>query len=123
MIVGDKYAIKHTTRSARALVKDIQYELDVNTLHRSPVAGPLALNSIGRVILRTTQPLMVDPYRRNRQGWIVHPDRRDHQPHRRRRHHHRALSPEASAQPKFSASLRSMYPRSRVLEVCIVYGR
>ncbi|MBC9226140.1 sulfate adenylyltransferase subunit CysN [Aeromicrobium sp. 636] len=68
MRVGSKYAIKHTTRSARALVKEIRYELDVNTLHRHQSPSDLPLNAIGRVILRTTQPLMVDPYQRNRQG-------------------------------------------------------
>ncbi len=67
MRVGAKYAIKHTTRSARALVRSIQYELDINTLQREPEPGSLALNGIGRVTLRTTQPLLVDPYRRNRQ--------------------------------------------------------
>ena len=65
--VGAKYAIKHTTRSARALVKGVNYELDINTLHRTMAPGELGLNSIGRVILRTTQPLLTDPYRRNRQ--------------------------------------------------------
>ena len=67
MTVGGKYAIKHTTRSARALVKDIKYELDINTLHRTQTPASLGLNSIGRVTLRSTQPLLVDPYRRNRQ--------------------------------------------------------
>ncbi len=63
---GDKLAIKHTTRSARALVKNLQYRLDVNTLHRDEAADSLALNEIGRVQLRTTQPLFFDEYRRNR---------------------------------------------------------
>jgi bifunctional enzyme CysN/CysC len=63
---GNKYAIKHTTRTARALVKDIQYRLDINTLHRDPQAGELGLNEIGRVHLRTTVPLLYDPYRRSR---------------------------------------------------------
>jgi bifunctional enzyme CysN/CysC len=63
---GAKLAIKHTTRSARALVKHLQYRLDVNTLHRDEVTGQLGLNDIGRVRLRTTQPLFVDDYRRNR---------------------------------------------------------
>jgi bifunctional enzyme CysN/CysC len=63
---GAKYAIKHTTRSARALVKDLQYRLDVNTLHREDGVGGLDLNDIGRVTLRTTQPLFFDPYRRSR---------------------------------------------------------
>lgn len=65
--VGAKYAIKHTTRTARALVKDIRYELDINSLHRTQSPESLALNAIGRIVLRTTQPLLVDPYRRNRQ--------------------------------------------------------
>ena len=63
---GAKLSIKHTTRSARALVKDLQYRLDVNTLHRDESADHLALNDIGRVTLRTTQPLFFDEYRRNR---------------------------------------------------------
>jgi bifunctional enzyme CysN/CysC len=61
------YAIKHTTRSARALVKDLHYRLDVNSLHRHDPGGKLAMNEMGRVSLRTTVPLMFDEYRRNRQ--------------------------------------------------------
>ena len=61
-----KLAIKHTTRSGRAMVKDIQYRLDVNSLHRDQDAGELGLNEIGRVQLRTTVPLLCDPYSKNR---------------------------------------------------------
>ena len=61
-----KLAIKHTTRTARALVKDIQYRLDVNTLHRDQETKELGLNEIGRVQLRTTVPLLCDPYSKNR---------------------------------------------------------
>jgi sulfate adenylyltransferase large subunit len=61
-----KLAIKHTTRTGRALVKDIQYRLDVNTLHRDQDAEELGLNEIGRVQLRTTVPLLCDPYSKNR---------------------------------------------------------
>jgi bifunctional enzyme CysN/CysC len=64
--VGAKYAIKHTTRTARAVVRGLQYRLDVNTLHRDENAPELALNEIGRVRLRTTVPLLADEYRRNR---------------------------------------------------------
>jgi bifunctional enzyme CysN/CysC len=64
--VGGKYAIKHTTRTARAVVRGLQYRLDVNTLHRDEEAGDLQLNEIGRVRLRTTVPLLADEYRRNR---------------------------------------------------------
>ncbi len=61
-----KLGIKHTTRSARALVTDLQYRLDINTLHRDETADSLSLNEIGRVSLRTTVPLFYDEYRRNR---------------------------------------------------------
>jgi bifunctional enzyme CysN/CysC len=61
-----KLAIKHTTRSARAMVTDLRYRLDVNTLHRDEAATSLGLNEIGRVSLRCTQPLFFDEYRRNR---------------------------------------------------------
>ncbi len=64
---GSKLAIKHTTRSARALVKNLHYRLDVNTLHRENEINALALNEIGRVTLRTTVPLFFDDYRRNRE--------------------------------------------------------
>jgi bifunctional enzyme CysN/CysC len=63
---GAKYAIKHTTRTARALVKGLHYRLDVNTLHRDHDSPELGLNEIGRVSLRTTVPLFFDDYRRNR---------------------------------------------------------
>jgi bifunctional enzyme CysN/CysC len=61
-----RLAIKHTTRTVRGMVKELQYRLDVNTLHREPDAGELGLNDIGRVRLRTTQPVFVDDYARNR---------------------------------------------------------
>ncbi len=61
-----KLAIKQTTRVGRALVKEIQYRLDVNTLHRDQETGELGLNEIGRVQLRTTTPLLCDPYSKNR---------------------------------------------------------
>ncbi|HET6627823.1 MAG TPA: GTP-binding protein [Nocardioidaceae bacterium] len=61
-----KLAIKHTTRSGRALVKDIQYRLDINTLHRDQDTKELGLNEIGRVQLRTTVPLLCDSYSKNR---------------------------------------------------------
>ena len=67
MRVGAKYAIKHTTRWARAVVREIAYRIDVNTLHRVEGVEELALNEIGRVRLRVTQPLFVDPYQDNRQ--------------------------------------------------------
>jgi bifunctional enzyme CysN/CysC len=61
-----KLIIKHTTRTARVMVKDLHYRLDINSLHRDESAESLKLNEIGRVGLRVTQPLFVDDYSRNR---------------------------------------------------------
>ena len=63
---GQKLAIKHTTRGGRAMVKDVLYRLDINTLHRDQDTRELGLNEIGRVQLRTTVPLLCDPYSKNR---------------------------------------------------------
>jgi bifunctional enzyme CysN/CysC len=65
--VGGRYLLKHTTRSVKAVVKDIRYALDINTLHRDQSAEALALNDIGRIRLRTQAPLFFDEYRRNRE--------------------------------------------------------
>ncbi|WP_285757725.1 sulfate adenylyltransferase subunit 1 [Nocardiopsis ansamitocini] len=61
-----KLIIKHTTRTAKVVVRDLLYRLDVNTLHRDEGAEGLGLNEIGRVNLRVTQPLFADEYKRNR---------------------------------------------------------
>jgi sulfate adenylyltransferase subunit 1 len=66
MTAGSVYAIKHTTRTARAKVQDLHYRLDVNSLHRDEQHHELAMNDMGRVTIRTTVPLFVDEYRRNR---------------------------------------------------------
>ncbi|MCX5118872.1 GTP-binding protein [Micromonospora sp. NBC_00362] len=71
--VGARYTIKHTTRSARAIVRGLHYRLDINSLHRDESADELRLNEIGRVRLRTTVPLLADEYRRNRTtgGFVI----------------------------------------------------
>jgi bifunctional enzyme CysN/CysC len=63
---GAMYGLKHTTRSVRAKVTALEYQVDVTTLHRTEGVPHLSLNEIGRVKLRTTQPLFYDEYRRNR---------------------------------------------------------
>ncbi|MDQ2748154.1 MAG: adenylyl-sulfate kinase, partial [Actinomycetota bacterium] len=64
---GTRYTIQHTTSSTKAVVKQLDYRLDVNTLHRDETAETLSLNEIGRIRLRTQTPLHFDPYRRNRE--------------------------------------------------------
>jgi bifunctional enzyme CysN/CysC len=63
---GGRYTIQHTTRSTRAVVRELDYRLDINTLHRDETAPGLGLNEIGRIHLRTQQPLLFDAYRRSR---------------------------------------------------------
>jgi bifunctional enzyme CysN/CysC len=63
---GGTYLIKHNTRTVRALVESIQYRLEINGLHRDAGAESLALNEIGRIRLRCTEPLAVDDYSTNR---------------------------------------------------------
>ena len=61
------YTLKHTTKSVRVKVTDMQYRLDINTLHREDNIDELVLNDIGRVSMRATAPLTYDAYGRNRQ--------------------------------------------------------
>jgi len=61
-----KYTIMHTTQEARCMVKEIKYRLDINTLHRDLENKEIQMNDIARVTLRTTKPLFVDAYRKNR---------------------------------------------------------
>jgi sulfate adenylyltransferase large subunit len=66
MRAGGRYAIKHTTRSARAIIDRLEYRVDVNSLEHDHSVSELRLNEIGRVHLRISVPLMVDSYARNR---------------------------------------------------------
>lgn len=61
-----KYEIRHTTQSARCIVQDIQYKMDVNTLHRNLEDKTVRMNDIARISIRTTKPLFVDAYSKNR---------------------------------------------------------
>ncbi len=61
-----KYALKHTSKDVRCMVKEIKYKVDINTLHRNEADKVIASNDIARVTLRTTSPLFIDQYSRNR---------------------------------------------------------
>ncbi|HWX87535.1 MAG TPA: sulfate adenylyltransferase, partial [Solirubrobacteraceae bacterium] len=66
---GGRYLVKHTTREVTAIVDELCDHVDVHTLERTGVGGTsseLALNDIGRVRLRTSAPLVFDPYESNR---------------------------------------------------------
>ncbi|MBX2841263.1 MAG: sulfate adenylyltransferase, partial [Flammeovirgaceae bacterium] len=61
-----KYYVQHTSNEARAMIKEVLYKVDINTLHRNEEDKEIAMNDITRVKLRTTNPLFFDSYRRNR---------------------------------------------------------
>lgn len=61
-----KYALQHTTKSVRCIVQDVRYKMDINSLHREPEDKQIRMNDIARIAVRTTQPLFVDAYRKNR---------------------------------------------------------
>jgi bifunctional enzyme CysN/CysC len=63
---GARYAIKHTTRDATAIIGELVDRVDVHTLERDGAPDELALNDIGRITMRTSVPLAIDPYARNR---------------------------------------------------------
>ncbi|MEU2510989.1 sulfate adenylyltransferase subunit 1 [Streptomyces syringium] len=60
--VGDRVLLKHTTRTVKAIVKDIPSRLTLGDLSQHPAPGELAANDIGRVVLRTAEPLALDAY-------------------------------------------------------------
>jgi sulfate adenylyltransferase subunit 1 len=66
MIPRGKYTIRHTSQTARCIIKEVKYKMDVNTLHRLKDEKEIGLNDIGRITIRTTKPLFFDSYRRNR---------------------------------------------------------
>lgn len=61
-----KYRLRHTSRDARCVIKDVEYKVDINTLHRVQNDKKIGLNDIGRIKIRTTVPLIHDSYNRNR---------------------------------------------------------
>ena len=63
---GGKFIFRHTTREAQAIVSEINYKVDVNTLRKVEEIDGFEMNDIGRVMLRVSQPVFHDAYRRNR---------------------------------------------------------
>jgi bifunctional enzyme CysN/CysC len=61
-----RYLVKSTTRTVRGVLAEVLHRIDVDTLHHDESAAELGLNDIGRVRLRTSSPMLFDPYDRNR---------------------------------------------------------
>jgi len=64
--VGGKYAIRHTSKDARCIIKDIRYKIDISTLHRNEEDKKIGMNDIARISIKTTGPIFFDSYRKNR---------------------------------------------------------
>ncbi|AKK72603.1 sulfate adenylyltransferase [Chryseobacterium gallinarum] len=63
---GNKYLIQHHSRLLKAVVKEIDYKIDVNTLEHEEVKGEVKLNEIAKVRIRTAQPLVFDDFISNK---------------------------------------------------------
>jgi sulfate adenylyltransferase subunit 1 len=61
-----RFVLRHTTQETKAVLQDIKYLVDINTLHKIEEVNGFAMNEIGRISLRTAAPLFYDSYRRNR---------------------------------------------------------
>ena len=61
-----KLVIRHTTQETKAIIQEVKYHVDINTLHKIEGVDTFQMNDIGRISLRTAVPLIHDSYRRNR---------------------------------------------------------
>ena len=61
-----KLILRHTTREMQAVIRDVKYHVDVNTLHKIEGVDSFSMNDIGRITIRTASPVVHDSYRRNR---------------------------------------------------------
>jgi len=61
-----KYYLRHTTREVKAIVQNVRYKVNINTLHKIEDDSDFGMNEIGRVSIRTSAPLLYDSYRKNR---------------------------------------------------------
>lgn len=63
---GAKYVLRHTSKEVKAVIKETYYKLNINTLQRIEEDKEIKMNDIFKVKMRTTEPLVFDPYLRNR---------------------------------------------------------
>jgi sulfate adenylyltransferase subunit 1 len=72
MRTGGKYVLRHTSSECRAMIKEVVYKMNISDLTRNMEDKTAGMNDIVKVHLRTTKPIINDPYRRNRQtGSII----------------------------------------------------
>lgn len=64
--IGNKYNLMHTTKEVKCIVKEVLYKINVNTLEKITDNKEVGLNSIAKVVIKTTKPLIFDTYNKNR---------------------------------------------------------
>ena len=63
--VGNKYFLQHKSRLVKAVIREIEYRIDVNTLEKTPVTDSVKLNEVVRVRIKTASPIVFDSYDKN----------------------------------------------------------
>jgi sulfate adenylyltransferase subunit 1 len=72
LLAGNKYFLQHNSRLVKAVVRKVEYKLDVNTLNHQEVEGGVKLNEVVRVTIKTAAPLVFDSYEKiNANGCAV----------------------------------------------------
>ena len=61
-----KYVLRHTTKEVKAIIREVRYKVNINTLHKIEDDLTFQLNDIGRISLRTSAPIIADSYKTNR---------------------------------------------------------
>jgi sulfate adenylyltransferase subunit 1 len=66
LIPGNKYFLQHRSKLIKAVIKEIEYQLDVNTLEKTPINNAVKLNEIVSVTMKTASPLVFDSFEKNK---------------------------------------------------------
>ncbi len=62
LVNGSKYLLQHNSRTVKAVVRSIEYRLDVNTLTKIDEPAQIALNDVAKIVVKTSEPLPYDSY-------------------------------------------------------------
>jgi sulfate adenylyltransferase subunit 1 len=65
LVIGGKYAIRHTTAELRGIIREVEFKMDINTLHENREDNSVALNEIARIKIKTSKPIFYDSYKDN----------------------------------------------------------
>ena len=62
LMTGNKYLLQHNSRLVKAVIRNVEFKLEVNSLQRQPVEGNVKLNEVVKAIIKTASPLVYDSY-------------------------------------------------------------